>query len=155
MTQESSLFFKGRNIDTKSVDYRAYHSGHSDQGAADIAEGVTLGGKGILSLESGGRISIQGTVESDEQSFSPTVQAEFRSATPQRFLEHLDFPQWQVPELISRESKLSPWAYTLRTRFKTLALCGAKSDGRIGLLTLKFTELINRACSHRPNAKAN
>ena len=46
VTQESSLFFKGRNIVTKSVD--------TDkgiivpvieiEGAADIAEGVTLGG---------------------------------------------------------------------------------------------------------------
>ena len=69
VTQESSLFFKGRNIVTKSVD--------TDQGtivpvvqiegAADIAEGVTLGGDGILSLDSGGHLSIQGTVDPDER----------------------------------------------------------------------------------------
>src|SRR5206468_1281296 len=66
VTQESSLFFKGRKIDTKSVGNRAIIPVIQIEGAADIAEGVTLGGDGILSLDSGGHLSIQGTVDLDE-----------------------------------------------------------------------------------------
>ena len=164
VSQESSLFFKGRNIVTKSVgtDKEIIVPVIEIEGAADIAEGVTLGGKGILSLESGGRISIKGTVESGERIVFADGRAEFRSAIPQRFLEHLDFPQWQVPELISQGSKLSPWAYTFRSnnpplpqrhrKIKIKCTYSRFMRGQIrraiGLLTLKFTALMNRACSH-------
>jgi hypothetical protein len=69
VTQESSLFFKGRKIVTERV------VTHKDiiipvieiEGAADIAEGVTLGGRGILNIDSGGHLSIEGAVESGHQ----------------------------------------------------------------------------------------
>ena len=69
VTQESSLFFKGQNIVTESVVtcQEIIVPIIEIEGAADIAEGVTLGGKGILSLESGGYLSIEGTVQSGEQ----------------------------------------------------------------------------------------
>lgn len=69
VTQESSLFLKGRNIVTERVVTckEIIVPIIEIQGAADIAEGVTLGGKGILSLESGGYLSIEGTVEAGEQ----------------------------------------------------------------------------------------
>jgi hypothetical protein len=69
VSQESSLFFKGRNIVTKRVatDQEIIAPVIEIEGAADIAEGVTLGGGGILSLESGGHLSIEGTVESGQQ----------------------------------------------------------------------------------------
>ena len=150
VTQESSLFFKGRNIVTKSVD--------TDQGtivpvvqiegAADIAEGVTLGGDGILSLDSGGHLSIQGTVESDERHrFRRRYGPSFDRQSYSDFLEHLDFLKRQVPELISRESKLSPWAYTLQARFKNSCFMRGQIRRAIGLLTLKFTALMKRAFS--------
>ncbi len=59
VTQESSLFFKGRNIVTAGV--------IEIEGTADIAEGVTLGGSGILTLDSGGFLSIEGAVQTAEQ----------------------------------------------------------------------------------------
>jgi len=69
VSQESSLFLKGRNIVTKSVatDQEIIVPVIEIEGAADIAEDVTLGGNGILSLQSGGHLSIEGTVESDHQ----------------------------------------------------------------------------------------
>jgi hypothetical protein len=69
VSQESALFFKGRNIVTKSVvaDKELILPVVEIEGAADIAEGVTLGGGGILSLQSGGHLSIEGAVESGEQ----------------------------------------------------------------------------------------
>ena len=80
VTQESSLFFKGRNIVTETVvtDKDIIIPVIEIEGAADIAEGVTLKGKatspihpntakGILSLASGGYLSINGAVESGEQ----------------------------------------------------------------------------------------
>jgi hypothetical protein len=75
VTQESSLFLKGRKIVTERVliDNRRGEIEEiiipiiEIEGAADIAEGVTLGGAGILSLESGGYLSIKGTVESGER----------------------------------------------------------------------------------------
>src|SRR4029453_3412362 len=75
VTQESSLFLKGRKIVTERV-FIDNRRGEIEEiiapvieieGAADIAEGVTLGGGGILSLESGGHLSIEGTVESGQQ----------------------------------------------------------------------------------------
>jgi hypothetical protein len=59
VTQESSLLFKGRNIVTAGV--------IEIEGTADIAEGVTLGGSGILSLDSGGYLSIEGAVQTGQQ----------------------------------------------------------------------------------------
>jgi hypothetical protein len=69
VTQESSLFFKGRNIVTKRVvtDRGTIVPIIEIEGATDIAEGVTLGGEGILSLDSGGHLSIKGTVEPGER----------------------------------------------------------------------------------------
>src|SRR5205814_6495516 len=75
VTQESSLFLKGRKIVTERV-YINNKRGEPEEiiipiieieGAGDIAEGVTLGGAGILSLDSGGYLSIKGAVESGEQ----------------------------------------------------------------------------------------
>src|SRR4029453_9324585 len=75
VTQESSLFLKGRKIVTERV-FIDNRRGEIEEiiipiieieGAADIAEGVTLGGTGILSLESGGYLSVKGTVESGER----------------------------------------------------------------------------------------
>jgi hypothetical protein len=74
VTQESSLFFKGRKIVTEEF-HVENRCGEIKQiitpvieieGAVDIAEEVTLGGRGSLSIESGGYLSIKGTVESDE-----------------------------------------------------------------------------------------
>jgi hypothetical protein len=69
VTQESSLFLKGRNIVTERVvtDKEIIIPIIEIEGAADIAEGTTLGGAGILSLESGGYLSIKGAVESGER----------------------------------------------------------------------------------------
>ena len=60
------MFFKGRNIVTESVvtDKEIIVPVIEIEGAADIAEGVTLGGGGILSLESGGYLSIKGPSQS-------------------------------------------------------------------------------------------
>ena len=68
VTQESSLFFKGRNIVTERVvtDKDIIVPIIEIEGAADIAEGVTLGGKGIFSLASGGSLSIEGAVQPGE-----------------------------------------------------------------------------------------
>ena len=59
VTQESSLFFKGQEIVTAGV--------IEIEGTADIAEGVTFGGSGILTLDSGGYLSVEGTVPSGQQ----------------------------------------------------------------------------------------
>src|SRR5262249_30853764 len=89
VTQESSLFLKGRKIVTERVhiDNRCGEIKEiiipiiEIEGAVDIAESVTLGGTQadllslggsllptvILSLESGGSLSIKGTVESGER----------------------------------------------------------------------------------------
>jgi hypothetical protein len=69
ITQESSLFFKGRNIVTERVvtDKDILVPVIEIEGAADIAEGVTLKGRGILTLDSGGHLSIKGAVESGQQ----------------------------------------------------------------------------------------
>jgi len=69
VTQESSLFLKGRNIVTERVvtDKEIIIPIIEIEGDADIAEGTTLGGAGILSLESGGYLSIKGAVESGER----------------------------------------------------------------------------------------
>ena len=94
ITQESSLFFKGRNIVTKSVDTEKEIIVPVIQieGAADIAEGVTLGGKGILSLEAGGHLSIEGTVESDEQIVFADGTGRVSIGNPTGFLGTLGFP---------------------------------------------------------------
>ena len=65
VSQESSLFFKGRSIVTNNVitDKAIILPAIQIEGAADIAEGVTFGGGGMLILESGGHLSIEGTVE--------------------------------------------------------------------------------------------
>src|SRR5262245_3184250 len=74
VTQESSLFLKGRKIVTERV-HIDNRRGEIEQiiipiieieGAADIAEGATLEGTGIISLDSGGYLSIKGAVESGE-----------------------------------------------------------------------------------------
>ncbi len=63
------MFFKGRNIVTKRVvtDKDILVPVIEIEGTADIPEGVTLGGKGSLTLDSGGHLSIEGTVESGQQ----------------------------------------------------------------------------------------
>ena len=63
------MFLKGRNIVTERVvtDKEIIIPIIEIEGAADIAEGMTLRGPGILSLESGGYLSIKGEVESGEQ----------------------------------------------------------------------------------------
>ena len=58
----------------------------------------------------------------------------------------MDFLKRQVPELISRESKLSPWAYTLQTRFTNSCFMRGQIRRAKGLLTLKFTALMKGAC---------
>jgi hypothetical protein len=69
VTQESSLFFKGRKIVTERVvtEKDIIVPVIEIDGAADIADGVTLGGRGILTLESGGHLAIEGAVESEHQ----------------------------------------------------------------------------------------
>jgi hypothetical protein len=94
VTQESSLFFKGRNIVTKSVDTDkgTIVPVIQIEGAADIAEGVTLGGDGILSLDSGGHLSIKGTVESCEQIVFADGTGRVSIGNPAAFLGTLGFP---------------------------------------------------------------
>jgi hypothetical protein len=67
VTQESSLFFKGQNIVTGPIAALAPAGIIEIEGTADIAEGVTLGGSGILTLDSGGYLSIEGAVQSGQQ----------------------------------------------------------------------------------------
>jgi hypothetical protein len=67
VTQESSLFFKGQNIVTGPIAALAPAGIIEIEGTADIAEGVTLGGSGILILDSGGYLSIEGAVQSGQQ----------------------------------------------------------------------------------------
>ena len=88
VTQESSLFLKGRKIVTERVPIYNKRGEIEEiiipiieiEGAADIAEGVTLGGAGILSLESGGYLSIKGAVESGEPG-KPGEQIDFADGT--------------------------------------------------------------------------
>jgi hypothetical protein len=83
VTQESSLFLKGRKIvtETTHIDNRRGETIIIPiieiEGAAEIAEGATLGGTGILSLESGGYLSIKGAVESGK----PGEQIDFADGT--------------------------------------------------------------------------
>ena len=97
------MFLKGRKIVTERV-YIYNRRGEIEEiitpiieieGVADIAEGVTLGGDGILSLESGGYLSIKGAVESGE----PGERIVFADGTgrvsignPTAFLGKLGFP---------------------------------------------------------------
>ena len=93
VTQECSLFFKGRNIVTKKVET------HKEiivpvieiEGHADIAEGVTLKGRGILSLD-GGRLTIEGAVESDEQIDFVDGTGRISIGNPTAFHGKLGFP---------------------------------------------------------------
>jgi hypothetical protein len=88
VTQESSLFLKGRKIVTERVHIHNQRGEIEEiiipiieiEGAADIAEGVTLGGAGIISLESGGYLSIKGTVESGQPG-EPGEQIDFADGT--------------------------------------------------------------------------
>ena len=56
VSQESALFFKGRNIVTKSVatDRDIIVPVIQIEGAADLPKDVTLGGRGIVTVEAGG-----------------------------------------------------------------------------------------------------
>src|SRR5262245_48174125 len=94
VTQESSLFFKGRNIVTERVvtDKGTIVPIIEIEGAADIAEGVTLGGKGILSLDSGGHLSIKGAVESGERIVFADGTGRVAIGNPTAFLGTLGFP---------------------------------------------------------------
>ena len=93
ITQESALFFKGRNIVTKSVETEKdiIVPVIQVEGAADIAEGVTLGGRGILALEAGGHLSIQGTVEADHQIIFADGTGRVSISNPTEFLGTLGF----------------------------------------------------------------
>ena len=114
VTQESSLFLKGRKIVTETVHIDNQH-GEIEQivipiieieGAADIAEETTLGGRGILSLDSGGYLSIEGTVESSEQISFADGTGRISIANPAAFLgtvgftsvagARMDFPEIQA-----------------------------------------------------------
>ena len=85
VTQESSLFLKGRKIVTERVHIHNQRGEIEEiiipiieiEGAAEIAEGATLGGSGILSLESSGYLSIKGAVECGE----PGEQIDFADGT--------------------------------------------------------------------------
>jgi hypothetical protein len=87
------LFLKGRNIVTKSVetDKEIIVPVIQIEGAADIAEGVTLGGRGILTLEGGGHLSIEGTVESDHQIIFADGTGRVSINNPTEFLGTLGF----------------------------------------------------------------
>ncbi len=93
VTQESSLFFKGRNIVTKRVvtDKDIIVPIIEIEGAADMAEGVTLGGRGILSLESGGQLSIKGAVQSGQRIDFADGTGRISIANPIAFLGTLGF----------------------------------------------------------------
>jgi len=69
VAQESSLFFKGRNIVTERVttEKNVLIPVIEIEGAADIAEDVTFKGEGIVSLDSGGRLFIKGAVDAGQQ----------------------------------------------------------------------------------------
>ena len=95
VTQESSLFFKGQHIVTKRVD-----TGKGTivpviqiEGTVDIAEDVTLGGAGILSLDSGGHLSIRGAVESCERIVFADGTGRVSIENPTAFLGTLGFPE--------------------------------------------------------------
>ena len=95
VTQESSLLFKGQHVVTKRVDTDKGTIVPIIQieGAADIAEGVTLDGDGILSLDSGGHLSIQGAVESCERIVFADGTGRLSIGNPTAFLGTLGFPQ--------------------------------------------------------------
>ena len=59
VTQESALFFEGQKIVTAGV--------IEIEGTADIPESVTFGGSGIVTLDSGGHLSIEGPVQPGQQ----------------------------------------------------------------------------------------
>ena len=59
VTQECSLFFKGRHIVNEEI--------IEIEGAADIAEDVSLEGSGIITLDSGGHLFIEGAVASGQR----------------------------------------------------------------------------------------
>jgi hypothetical protein len=95
VTQESSLVFKGQKIVTKRVDTDkgTIVPVIQIEGAVDIAEGVTLDGDGILSLDAGGHLSIQGAVESCERIVFADGTGRVSIGNPTGFLGTLGFPQ--------------------------------------------------------------
>ena len=111
VTQESSLFFKGQNIVTEpAITCKEIIVPIVDiQGAADIAEGVTVGGEGIFSLESGGYLSIQGAVQSGEEIDFADGTGRVSISNPTAFLgkigftpvagARMDFPRIQAQSL--------------------------------------------------------
>jgi hypothetical protein len=95
VTQESSLIFKGQKIVTKRVDTNQGTIVPIIQieGAVDIVEGVTLAGDGILSVDSGGHLSIQGAVESCERIVFGDGTGRVSIGNPTAFLGTVGFPQ--------------------------------------------------------------
>jgi hypothetical protein len=93
VTQESSLFFKGRHIVTAKLvtNKEIIIPVVEIQGVADIAEGVTFGGEGILSLDGGGYLSIEGTVESGERIVFAEGTGRVSIGNPAAFLGTLGF----------------------------------------------------------------
>ena len=94
VTQESALFFKGRKIVTERVvtDKDIIVPVIEIEGAADIDEGVTLGGRGILTLDSGGHLSIEGAVESGQRILFADGTGRVSIRNPITFSGTLGFP---------------------------------------------------------------
>ena len=150
VSQESSLFFKGRNIVTKSVvtDKENIIPVVEIEGAADIAEGVTLGGGGILSLESGGHLSIEGAVESGQQIAFADSTGRVSIRNPIAFSGTLGFPSMagarvDFPGIPAQSVGVHPSSMGRGTsRFMRDQIRRARS-----LLRLMFRALMKRAFS--------
>ena len=67
-------------------------------------------------------------------------------------MEQLGLPRWQAPELISRGSKLNPWAYSFSDKDKVylLTLYAEPNPTGVPLLRFMFRPLLMgaQACSH-------
>jgi len=106
------LFFKGRNIVTESVVTckDIVVPVIEIERAADIAEGVTLEGSGILGLESGGYLSIEGAVQSGEQIDFVDGTGRISIGNPAAFLGTLGFTPVAGARVDFPGIKLNPWA---------------------------------------------
>ena len=130
VTQESSLFFKGQNIVTEPTASLAPAAIIEIEGTADIAEGVTLGGSGILSLDSGGYLSIEGAIQSGQQIDFADGTGLISIGNPTAFSGTLGFTPVGGARMDFPGIQAQSVGVDLSGTVHTHALCRTKSDGR-------------------------